>query len=95
VIAAKPQTPALSARERRRAAALAAAEHAISGATLDQLEAIAGRLLSLAIAARIAKRPREEQAARKALALAERRLADLRNNPGAISEFAQIPNFAP
>lgn len=67
-----------TAKERRRAAAVAAAERAIATATPEQLQEIAERLLSLAIAARIAKRPKEEQAARKALALAEARLAELR-----------------
>lgn len=71
-----PASPS-SAKERRRAAALAAAEHAITTATLDQLQEIVERLLGLTIAARMAKRPREEQAARKALALAERRLAEV------------------
>jgi hypothetical protein len=85
---AHPRT--LPARERRRAAALAATERAISVATLGQLEEIAERLLTLAIAARMAKRPREEQAARRVLALAERRLADLRNNSGAVSALAQF-----
>jgi hypothetical protein len=93
--AAKPQTPAPTARERRRAAALAAAERAIAAATLEQLETIADRLQALAIAARMAKRPREEQAARRALALAERRLRAMRNNSGAISTPAQYPDSAP
>ncbi|MGE4172758.1 MAG: hypothetical protein AB7F41_09800 [Methylocystis sp.] len=84
MIAAKPQGKASSAKERRRAAALAATERAISVATPEQLQAIAERLLALAIAARMAKRPREEQAARNVLALAERRLAELR---GATDSF--------
>jgi hypothetical protein len=94
VIAAKPQPPALSAKERRRAAALAAAERVIAAAGTGQLEAIVERLLAFTIAARMAKRPREEQAARKALALAERRLAAMRNHSGAFSAFAQYPDSA-
>jgi L-2-hydroxyglutarate oxidase LhgO len=78
VIAAKPQGTAPSAKERRRAAALAAAETAITTATLDQLEGVVERLQAFTIAARMARRPREEQAAKKALALAERRLGELR-----------------
>jgi hypothetical protein len=71
-------TSGISPKERRRAAALAATERAISVATLDQLEAIAERLQAFTITARMAKRPREEQAARNALAIAERQLAELR-----------------
>jgi hypothetical protein len=90
---AHPRT--LPARERRRAAALTAAERVIAAAGPGQLETIADRLQALAIAARMARRPKEEQAARKALALAERRLADMRNNSGPVSGFAQYPDFAP
>ncbi len=78
MIVAKPQGTAPSAKERRRAAALAAAEHAITTATPEQLDGVVERLHAFAIAARMAKRPREEQAARRVLALAERRLAELR-----------------
>jgi len=84
-----------TAKERRRAAALAAAERAIATATLGQLEGIAERLQALAIAARMAKRPREERAARKALALAERRLAAMRKNSGQNSGSAQFRDSAP
>jgi hypothetical protein len=77
VIAVKPEPSALSARERRRAAALAATERVIAAAG-GQLETLVERLLSLAITARRAKRPREEQAAARMLALAETRPAELR-----------------
>ena len=68
-------------RKADRQAALASAFDAIAnGADAKTLDDLAARMQSLAIVAQMQKRPQEARTALKVLAIAERRLTELRPN---------------